>query len=243
MSQTNKSNEIQRVKASRLLDRTALSSETFVERTAAIVAKLCQAPFALLAVKDIQKRRWVLTQHGFHVPSLSSDDPLFKHVANQTKILSVFDVAGYETLTKSSLVCSGPCVRSFAGLPLTSHNGLVIGVMLVMDHQPTSFTAEKENIFRIVGEQVIAYCNLRSQTADLDQKVHELEMLREKNETLTSLVEFFPDGVYIKDNQGRYVIVNPAALEFLGVRREDKQKVLGHKDKQVVPTERAHLIA
>ncbi|MFM7428026.1 MAG: PAS domain S-box protein, partial [Elainella sp.] len=64
--------------------------------------------------------------------------------------------------------------------------------------------------------------------------------LAEKNAILQSVMESTPDVVYVKDAQGRYVIVNSGFVEFFG---QPADQLLGRTDAELVPAAIAAQIA
>jgi PAS domain S-box-containing protein len=56
--------------------------------------------------------------------------------------------------------------------------------------------------------------------------------LRESHERLTALLESAPDPIFFKDAQGRYLVINQAGAESLGLRKED---CIGKTDAQLLP--------
>ena len=60
--------------------------------------------------------------------------------------------------------------------------------------------------------------------------------LRETHERLTALLESAPDPIFFKDAQGRYLVINQAGAESLGLRKED---CIGKTDAQLLPPETA----
>jgi PAS domain S-box-containing protein len=60
--------------------------------------------------------------------------------------------------------------------------------------------------------------------------------LRETHERLTALLETAPDPIFFKDAQGRYLMINQAGAESIGLRKED---CIGKTDAQLLPPEMA----
>src|ERR1051326_4235609 len=56
---------------------------------------------------------------------------------------------------------------------------------------------------------------------------------------LETLLESTADFIYMKDRNGRYVFVNPAAAESVGKRPEE---IIGQDDRALFPEEHARLI-
>ena len=53
---------------------------------------------------------------------------------------------------------------------------------------------------------------------------------------LQAVIEAIPDAIFVKDLEGRYVLVNEAAARFLGKSLEE---IVGRKDLELYPEETA----
>ena len=62
----------------------------------------------------------------------------------------------------------------------------------------------------------------------LQQKNHDLEI------SLKTIIEGTSDAIFVKDNQGRYVVVNSACAKFLGYQIEE---IIGKDDYDILPPE------
>ncbi len=72
-----------------------------------------------------------------------------------------------------------------------------------------------------VTERIRAEQALKQAKDELSRYSEELEKLvRIRTEEITSILKYTPDVVYIKDIQGRYLLVNPKFEELFGVRNE-----------------------
>ncbi|MBF0569940.1 MAG: diguanylate cyclase, partial [Candidatus Omnitrophica bacterium] len=59
------------------------------------------------------------------------------------------------------------------------------------------------------------------------------EMIAQERNLLRTLIDNMPDSIYVKDLEGRKILVNKADLEFIGI--DSDQKVLGKTDADVYP--------
>jgi PAS domain S-box-containing protein len=63
--------------------------------------------------------------------------------------------------------------------------------------------------------------------------------LEERNALLNAVIDNSPEAIYVKDLQGRYLMINPAGAAFLGRRVEE---VLGRDDSEFFPADSAKKI-
>lgn len=71
-----------------------------------------------------------------------------------------------------------------------------------------------------------------------DELVKANQALRESNNLLESLLDHLSPVIFVRDLQGRYILVNPAFERLFGFRRED---VIGKTDYKLFPREVAEL--
>ncbi len=88
--------------------------------------------------------------------------------------------------------------------------------------------------FRDADGQIVGLVGI---ARDITQrKLAELELAEERNR-LRTLIDHLPDHVYVKDTQGRFVIVNPAAARYLGI--STPQDAVGKTDADFFPPDQA----
>jgi PAS domain S-box-containing protein len=93
-----------------------------------------------------------------------------------------------------------------------------------------------------VTDRVLAEERARRQNQELERRVHDRATeLENANATLRAIIEGIADPVYVKDADGRYVLVNSAAAGSVGLRPEE---YVGRTDHELFPAEVAgHLRA
>jgi len=92
--------------------------------------------------------------------------------------------------------------------------------------------ASKEIARRKAAEQALSTARdeLSRYSRDLERQV------RRRTEEITSILNYTPDVVYIKDTEGRYLMVNPRYEEIFGVRSAD---IRGKRADEFLPRELA----
>ncbi len=73
--------------------------------------------------------------------------------------------------------------------------------------------------------------------AELTEARTRLSELREKHKLFNTLVENSPNVIFMKDLEGRFILVNPSMEQLLGKPREE---LLGRRDDDLLPPEIAH---
>jgi PAS domain S-box-containing protein len=72
---------------------------------------------------------------------------------------------------------------------------------------------------------------------DITERRAAEEAVRESHRLFHSVIEGTPDGIFVKNPDGRYLMVNSACARFLNKRREE---IIGKNDLELFPSETAH---
>lgn len=75
---------------------------------------------------------------------------------------------------------------------------------------------------------------------ELAERERQKQFIQEHEELLAAVIDISIDAIFVKDRQGRYVIVNSAAVSNLGRNRED---LIGMDDRALFPVAEAEAIA
>jgi GAF domain-containing protein len=97
------------------------------------------------------------------------------HALFDTELLVVRDTTQDERFADNPFVTAAPRIRFYAGAPLVSHDGQVLGTLCVLDSEPRELTPEQMDALRALARQVMAQLELRRKVADLQTAVAERE--------------------------------------------------------------------
>ncbi len=119
---------------------------------------LCHAldvPIATITLVD-RNRQWVKSARGLDLAEAAPQPPFCGHVVYHNAPLLIEDTRRDERFREHPLVTGPPYLRFYAGMPLTSANGLPLGAVCALDTRPRRLTAEglacHEDIAHAVSE-------------------------------------------------------------------------------------------
>lgn len=147
----------------------------------AIAAEICGTPLSLVSLLD-DKRQWFKSHHGLGVSETPKEFAFCAHAINDDDdIFIVQDSRTDERFLDNPLVIGEPRVIFYAGVSLTTEEGLPLGTLCVIDHKPKLLSQGQLNSLKALSKQVMNLLQLRKSNLMYEKSV---ESLKEKNEEL-----------------------------------------------------------
>ncbi len=153
-------------------------------------------------------------------------------------------------LSKLGFPASFPSVSSLLAAPIVSPSSVFGWVCLLDKLGEDSFSDEDEGLLRMLGAQVGRIYENGSLYADLlrhstqlaneiaERKKSEWEVRKTAN-LLQAVVDGTTDAIFVKDNDGRYLLCNPAAGRFMS---QPPSAVIGKLDTDFFDPQSARLL-
>lgn len=148
-----------------------------------LASNLCGTPMALVSLVD-HGRQWFKSRVGVETPETPRDQAFCAHAILEERMFVVEDALRDERFHDNPLVTHGPHVRFYAGIPIRAQQGLNLGTLCVLDHQPRRLTPEQADALAVIGRQVEAQLLLRMRVRELERREDEL---RSQRDTLASM--------------------------------------------------------
>jgi PAS domain S-box-containing protein len=139
-----------------------------------IAAAICGTPIALVSLLDAD-RQWFKSRVGVVETETSRDDSFGAHAILEPDLMEVRDAQADPRFADNPHVIGRPHVRFYAGTPLRTADGHVLGTLCVIDHVPRSLTGEQRSALRDLGQQAMAQIEIRRTVAELRRAVAERE--------------------------------------------------------------------
>lgn len=135
-----------------------------------LATRLCAAPIALVSLVAAD-RQWFKAHVGFPTGETDLDRSVCAHALAEPDLLVIPDLAADPRTAANPLVINDPRIRFYAGAPLRTPEGQVLGSLCVIDTvtRPGGLTAEQSDDLRALAKQVMTLLALRRQVADRDQ--------------------------------------------------------------------------
>ena len=139
---------------------------------------ICETPIAAVSFID-KDRQWFKSKVGFAVPETKRDISFCAHALTLPhETLIVPDASLDARFSDNPLVTGEPKVRFYAGAPLVTEDGLVLGTLCVIDHTPKELSAAQIKALEVLRNQVMRELELYRKNKQLSEANKKLEQAR-----------------------------------------------------------------
>jgi two-component system, NtrC family, sensor kinase len=179
-------------------------SESEFDDIVRLAARVCDVPMALISLVD-RERQWFKANVGLPgVKETARCISFCTHAIEQSQELFVVEDAHRDArFVHNPLVEGEPHIRFYAGAPLCSEDGYFLGTLCVIDFRPRSLDEGQRHALLALKRQVELLMRLR-----LRVKQAEARNLQ--------LLESSADAVFLLDEQGQVLGLNPVAERLVG---------------------------
>ncbi len=150
--------------------------ETDYDFLTELACSICHAPVSLLTFLD-SGRQWVKSSNGLTLYEINSGNKLCSHAIDAPdKVLLIKDMTTEEWKNDNPFVYNGTQAQSYAGAPIVTPEGYVVGILCVIDFKTGSLTLEQKQKLLLLAGQVVTLLELRKTTRLYQQKQVDVEM-------------------------------------------------------------------
>jgi|GEM_PF-802409 len=125
-----------------------------------LAAALCKMPMAIISLLD-DERQWFKASVGLDLKQTSRDIAFCEYVLREHRFVVVPDTYADPRFADNPLVRGEPGIRFYAGAPLETADGYVLGSLGVFDRVPRRLTALQKRALQVLAHQVVAQLELR----------------------------------------------------------------------------------
>jgi diguanylate cyclase (GGDEF)-like protein/PAS domain S-box-containing protein len=213
--------EAKRLQLLRSLDLLDTAQEEVFDRVTRVVAELLQVPIALVSLVD-EHRQWFKSRVGLDVCETARDVSFCAHALHSARLLLVEDTQDDPRFAGNPLVTGAPHIRFYAGVPLRSSDGLVLGTLCAIDTKPRTLSASLQAALCDLAatvEREIVQREAARETRELQEA--DRRKLRLSESRFHTIFQRTPTGKAIVDLSGRFVEVNPKLCEITGYSADE----------------------
>ena len=204
--------EAQRLDALREYNIIDTDAEPAFDEIVQLAAQICETPASLISLIDAE-RHWFKASHGISLKEVPREHAFSDHViANGGHLLIVPDASQDERFSNNIYVTGPLHLRFYAGAPLVTPRGQVLGTICVLNNTPQNLSPNQAKALVTLSRQVIAQMELRHALA---LRQTEAEQLRLMGQALNAST----DGIVITDARkpdNPLIMANPAFERITG---------------------------
>ncbi|WP_066835290.1 GAF domain-containing protein [Rufibacter ruber] len=135
--------------------------EKELDELAQIASAICDTPISLLTFID-KNRQWFKAEMGMGFKETSREDSFCRHTLHHpTEVLVVEDPLHDERFRENPLVLGGTHIRFYAGAPLVTPSGHVLGTLCILDNKPRRITESQKKALQLLAKKAIDYLEIR----------------------------------------------------------------------------------
>lgn len=185
-------------------DDGALDLEPIVQ----LASRLFDVPIVLVSIVE-ETRQIFSARKGIDVCETARDVSFCAYALGLDDVLVVPDAKLDVRFAQNPLVLGQPCIRFYAGMPLRSPSGHVLGTLCIIDRRPRNglSTHDREHL-KALATMVLDKLEVRRLTV-----AHRAGQTRFEQVAATS-----PDGIICADHHGRITFWNAACERLFGFR-------------------------
>ncbi len=160
------SNEVARLNALYNYNILDTPPEEVFDDLTRLVAHICDTPTALINFVD-STRVWFKSQVGLEAKEISRDVSFCAHAILQPDLFIVQDACQDSRFANNPLVTSDPKIRFYAGAPLITSEGYLIGTLCAIDYVPRELSPAQAEALQTLAHQVVAQLESQRKLAEL----------------------------------------------------------------------------
>ncbi|MCJ2066002.1 PAS domain-containing protein [Methylobacterium sp. J-088] len=193
-----------------------LAEEGF-EDIVQLAARLCDVPVSLVSLVGLD-RQWFKARVGFPQCQTDLDGSVCKFVLAEPDLLVIPDLTLDPRTRANTLVTGEPFIRFYAGAPLRTSEGHVLGSLCVIDREPRpeGLTRAQAEDLRRLARQTMAQMELRRVVAHQDGIVRNQRAELRRERRLSTLAETSVSLLTASDPASVLAPILKAEASYLG---------------------------
>ncbi|MEH2077000.1 MAG: GAF domain-containing protein [Nostoc sp.] len=231
--------EVARLQALRQYQILDTEPEKAYDNLAQLAAFICDTPISLVNFID-ENRQWFKAKVGLDVSEMPRCVGLSYLCQEQGQVVVVPDTLADEKLANNAIVTGYPYVRFYAGVPLITPKGDMLGTLCVIDQVPKELSQKQVEALVALSHLVIDQLELRRYVTEVSEVTEKLiaqeqaaSVQSEAARTRTNnLLESITDGFFALDKKWRFTYINGQAERLL---QKNQNELLGKNIWEVFP--------
>ncbi|MGI8683794.1 MAG: PAS domain S-box protein [Acidimicrobiales bacterium] len=185
-----------------------------------VAAEAAGCPTALVSLLD-EDRQWFKARHGMDAGQTPRDQAFCEHALRADAPLVVPDATADPRFADNPLVTGAPGIRFYAGFPLRTATGAVLGTLCVLGYEPRpgGLTCAQERLLTVLAAQVMTQLELRRTLAQQAEALGDLDVALS---SYRALADHATDLISRHAPDGTTLYASPSMRHVLGYDPEQE---------------------
>lgn len=213
--------------------------EEAYDNLAQLAASICGVPIALVNFID-ENRQWFKAKVGIDLTGMPRSEGLSYLCQERRDVVIVPDTLADQKLANNPVVTSYPYVRFYAGVPLITPQGDMLGTLCVIDRLPRELSQKQVKALVALSRLVIDQLELRRNVVEVarisDKLIAQEQAARTIAEAsrnqITNILKRITDAFFALDLEWRFTYVNSQAERVL---QKSQDQLFGNNIWDVFP--------
>lgn len=167
------------------------SRDDVLRKITQLAARMLKIPGSFISVLD-DENQYVRAAINFQLQTSSRVNSFCRYAVDSGNPFIVPDTLQDARFVTHPLTVASPFIRFYAGVPLTTRDGITLGTLCVVDTNPHTVTKEQIDTLRLLGELAMSfleawhYAGLTDVITGLPNKLHllrDIQLLNAANDT------------------------------------------------------------
>ncbi|WP_375503998.1 GAF domain-containing protein [uncultured Nostoc sp.] len=231
--------EMARLEALRQYQILDTEPEEAYDNLAQLAAFICGTSISLVNFID-ENRQWFKAKVGLDVSEMPRCVGLSYLCQERRNVVVIPDTLADETLANNAVVTGYPYIRFYAGVPLITPKGDMLGTLCVIDQAPKELSQKQVEALVALSRLVIDQLELRRHVSEVFQVTEKLVAYEQAAHTesesarirIANLLESITDAFFALDKKWRFTYINGQAELLL---QKTQNELLGQSIWEVFP--------
>lgn len=193
------------------------SAKVEFDRLARLASFACETPIALISFLDEGKESFTTVQ-GIAPMPCDRDPGFCIHTVKSTEPLVINDTMEDSRFKDSQVLRNNPHIRFYAGVPLLSSDGNVMGTLCVKDYKPRLLNEEQLQALRTIAEEIILHLELRRKPISPNEWPSHFPVM---GDPFGDILDSGLDMICTLDTEGLFTQLSTNSAHFLGYEPEE----------------------
>jgi PAS domain S-box-containing protein len=194
--------------------------EAEFDTLAFLASQICDVPFALVGFVDAD-RVWFKSNVGFRIKELPLAESFCAEAIEKKDLFIVEDAQKDARFSFLPMVTREPKIRFYAGAPLISPKGQVLGMLSILDQKPHKLKKEQQHALEELSRLVVLQLDLRRRVTHIKTLEGENKNAGEIEQQFLKVVQMVSEGITLSDENGFFEIFNSQMEELTGYSMQE----------------------